>query len=497
METRRGIAAAVACAPASVGVLVAMAAMWAGPSVAQPAGGAEWSTAGAVPPPDFDIPREIATRILSGYHTRIVVIGDEAACPILGSYGGGNATPFSIGVGMANWSPLHGWRGLHVAPSIDPYVSARGVGAQGWGTALIPRVDGSDFPDDEVGWVIGTAVSGHWSASLRCEPSDPHATVASRAIARGTPRVRHLVYENELELMTATRSQGFPVAWKPSGTGWTRFEYPLGGPFSTWNPDNGPFTTTVTGPAITGGSYFFDSASAGMSIVHIAHEGDQTLDHLRTEATYGMPGWYTSRARGYESDGLLSWLEGHESTAGVIVVVYLGKHAAQPDNGGASEISAGLATAQYGKNIIAIIARWRALLEPEGFLLIAPYAGASGALRESRARLLYQIQQTSPLDTGFVDLPAMMDMSNSAWLVPGGSGLSSAGAFEAARCIWHACEASVCKADFNLDLSLDSADFFAYIEAYGRHDPRADLDSNGEVDAADFFEFLRLYGQGC
>ena len=49
--------------------------------------------------------------------------------------------------------------------------------------------------------------------------------------------------------------------------------------------------------------------------------------------------------------------------------------------------------------------------------------------------------------------------------------------------------------DFNGDGTVDFADFFEFVDAFGGSDPRFDLNGDGSVDFADFFEFVDAFGQ--
>ncbi len=48
-------------------------------------------------------------------------------------------------------------------------------------------------------------------------------------------------------------------------------------------------------------------------------------------------------------------------------------------------------------------------------------------------------------------------------------------------------------ADFNGDGTVDFADFFEFVDAFGGSDPRFDLNGDGSVDFADFFEFVDAF----
>ena len=49
--------------------------------------------------------------------------------------------------------------------------------------------------------------------------------------------------------------------------------------------------------------------------------------------------------------------------------------------------------------------------------------------------------------------------------------------------------------DFNDDGTVDFADFFEFVDAFGGTDARFDLNGDGTVDFADFFEFVDAFGQ--
>ena len=49
--------------------------------------------------------------------------------------------------------------------------------------------------------------------------------------------------------------------------------------------------------------------------------------------------------------------------------------------------------------------------------------------------------------------------------------------------------------DFNGDGTVDFADFFEFVDAFGGSDPRFDLNGDGSVDFADFFEFVDAFAQ--
>jgi hypothetical protein len=54
-----------------------------------------------------------------------------------------------------------------------------------------------------------------------------------------------------------------------------------------------------------------------------------------------------------------------------------------------------------------------------------------------------------------------------------------------------------CPADFNLDGSVESQDFFDYLAAFFAGDPSADYTGEGVVNSQDFFEFLAAFFGGC
>lgn len=54
-----------------------------------------------------------------------------------------------------------------------------------------------------------------------------------------------------------------------------------------------------------------------------------------------------------------------------------------------------------------------------------------------------------------------------------------------------------CRADFDGNGVLSSADFFAFVTAFFAGDPRADLNADGVIGSADLFEFMTLFFAGC
>jgi hypothetical protein len=54
-----------------------------------------------------------------------------------------------------------------------------------------------------------------------------------------------------------------------------------------------------------------------------------------------------------------------------------------------------------------------------------------------------------------------------------------------------------CAADFNNDGSLNSRDFFDFVDAFFAGDPRADFNGDGNVNSQDFFDFLTAFFAGC
>lgn len=56
---------------------------------------------------------------------------------------------------------------------------------------------------------------------------------------------------------------------------------------------------------------------------------------------------------------------------------------------------------------------------------------------------------------------------------------------------------TACRADFNHDSSVSSADFFQFLGAFFTQDPTADFDASGSITSNDFFQFLTAYFTGC
>jgi hypothetical protein len=55
----------------------------------------------------------------------------------------------------------------------------------------------------------------------------------------------------------------------------------------------------------------------------------------------------------------------------------------------------------------------------------------------------------------------------------------------------------VCLADFNGDSSINSEDFFDYLNAYAAQSPLADYNQDGLINSQDFFDYLMRYAEGC
>jgi hypothetical protein len=463
--------------------------------------------------PPYDIPRAIATRLVSGQALRIVVVGDSISTATRGMYwpDGTSRTHFPLPVGFAQvWEPVHGWRGIYAPPAVGTYTTARGVESWGWGQQLGPRVSGPDFPNSRIGQAIDSCVVGDIRSTLFTN-TNLHASPVSQAIGQGDLRVRHIVYGSSV--ITATRTGAPSIVLNPQGDAWTYEDFPASPPNSTWNPELSPFTSTVTGGAIHAGTYFYDANSDGLSIVSVAQGGDNTLDHLRTSLTFGQPNWYATRDRGYHDDGLLSWLQAVECDENVMVMITLGTNIAYPDNGSALTVESqnGLSTQAFTTNVQAIISRWRNLLEPDPtFMLVAMYPfGPDGSVfATSRAERLWDVklQDPNPETISYINLPLLMNpFLPSWWLSSSDFHLASLGAQAAAEVMWTAAISSTCPADFNLDMILNNEDFFAYLTAFAGGDPRADLTTsvsgphtpNGVINNEDFFYFLSLFAQGC
>ncbi|MEM8756796.1 MAG: GC-type dockerin domain-anchored protein [Planctomycetota bacterium] len=54
-----------------------------------------------------------------------------------------------------------------------------------------------------------------------------------------------------------------------------------------------------------------------------------------------------------------------------------------------------------------------------------------------------------------------------------------------------------CLTDVNNDGMVTSADFFAWVNAFGSGDPRADQNRDGSIDSADFFAWVNNFNVGC
>jgi len=374
-----------------------------------------------------------------------------------------------------------------------------------------------------------------------------HGSLASEMIGRGDLRVRHIVYTApgmaSVPQIRFSRSGDSPVTMAYPAAGatprWAGMDFPARSAQSTWNPDAEVFESASSmdyafawtpGQAreyITTGTMFYDAASTGMSVICLANGGDNSLDHLRTQATFAQPGWYWNRNRGFHDDGLVSWLDAHDMTGpGVcpVVMVTVGTNIANPDNGGNWETVAGLSTEVYANNVRAIIARYRAAYAQRGldpyFLLVSMYdfgEGFPNPFIDSRAERMYEVKVTDakPERIGFVSMPALMGYANGggfleSWYhTPTDFHLSSAGSIRFAQVLWESFQASACEADFNGNGVLNNDDFFAYISAYALGDPRCDMTTtaipaqpgwgvpNGVLSSDDFFYYLIRFAEGC
>jgi hypothetical protein len=54
-----------------------------------------------------------------------------------------------------------------------------------------------------------------------------------------------------------------------------------------------------------------------------------------------------------------------------------------------------------------------------------------------------------------------------------------------------------CADDFNNDGTVNSQDFFAFLEAFFAASPSADLNNDGVVNSQDFFDFIAVFFNGC
>ncbi|MCA9287195.1 MAG: SGNH/GDSL hydrolase family protein [Phycisphaerales bacterium] len=526
----------------------------------------------ALAQPAFDIPFDLAGRMLSGQGVRVTMLGDSICAPAKGTFYSDRTdrTHFPPHNGVHNvWAPSHGWRGVAVNPvgTSDPtggYSCWRGVGAfaryQDEGESFAPRVNVSQYADGAVGWTVDTV--GHWALTSASVPwqsrmtsylrtprvlvgENNHWSEASAQIGRGDLRVRQVLYTSPgiltPEAITFTRLGGTEVqrAFPAAGAGprWDWVEYPATAPGSTWDPETQAFETTSrfnyqyswgaeTRHFYTGGTLFFDEASDGMIVLSLAHGGYNNIDHLRTPATYGQPGFYFARPHGYADEALLSWLDAFDMTGAdrvPVVVIALGTNIAMPDNGGPPESINGLSTEAYADNIRAIIARWRGVYAQRGhdpyFILMGMYdfeGTYPNPFVDSMAERLWEVRSTDPRPEriGFVSLPALMGYVgmgfDPAWYYKSyDHHLSSLGSVRVAEVLWEAFEASVCVADYNRDGVLSGDDFFAYLGDFAAGDARADLTTfampgqagygvpNGVLNAEDFFFYLGLYAAGC
>jgi hypothetical protein len=54
-----------------------------------------------------------------------------------------------------------------------------------------------------------------------------------------------------------------------------------------------------------------------------------------------------------------------------------------------------------------------------------------------------------------------------------------------------------CAADFNTDGTVNSQDFFDFLNAFFLLDPSADFNADSVVNSQDFFDFLNAFFAGC
>lgn len=420
-------------------------------------------------PPPYDIPQELASRMLRGHRVRMVILGDSISNSTFGNFyeDGTDRNHFPPQNGMHNvWTPAEGWYGLYVpppggVPSSGGYSNWHGVGAfirnydEGW--TVGPRVSYSDYPDQNYGWTIDTVARWRFDGApqqrtqlrltsyLYTPRSGPgelnHGSLASEAIGRGNLHVRHIVYTapgiTTVPKITFVRTGDTSITmdYPPAGDAprWVGLDYPAVSPQSIWNRDLQRYETASSMDYnydwqpehlthyITAGTLFYDANSTGTLILSIAQGGDNNLDHLRTRETYGHAGYFAYRDRGFSDAGLLSWLDANDMTTSPdttpVVMITLGTNPANPDNGGEYESVGGLTTQAYADNIKRIIARYRAVYAQRGlnpyFILLAMYdwgVGYPNPFIESRAQRLYDVKLSDPQPDriGFVSLPATM-----------------------------------------------------------------------------------------
>jgi hypothetical protein len=56
---------------------------------------------------------------------------------------------------------------------------------------------------------------------------------------------------------------------------------------------------------------------------------------------------------------------------------------------------------------------------------------------------------------------------------------------------------TLCRADFNDDNTVNSADFFSFLTAFFTQDPAADFSGDGQINSQDLFDFLGAFFAGC
>ena len=56
---------------------------------------------------------------------------------------------------------------------------------------------------------------------------------------------------------------------------------------------------------------------------------------------------------------------------------------------------------------------------------------------------------------------------------------------------------ALCRGDFNADGSLNSQDFFDFLNGFFALDAGADFNADGAINSQDFFDFLAAFFAGC
>jgi hypothetical protein len=121
-----------------------------------------------------------------------------------------------------------------------------------------------------------------------------------------------------------------------------------------------------------------------------------------------------------------------------------------------------------------------------------------GALFSGACGDLTEVACDSPVDGFFItfhfDFTADLEAGNTYYLVAGSWADPVGGETEIT--IDYTGQLG-CAADFNADGTVNSQDFFDYLNNFFANDPAADFNADGTVNSQDFFDFLNAFFDGC